>query len=88
MGAFTLACGLLWLVGLIVNGARQRTTVTIRLICAYAGSMIYGMLGLGFLWSYFIAGFLSTGIGNYLLVSALCVYSMFHTVKDARSGPA
>lgn len=76
--------GVIWLVGLIINGSRQRATSTIRFICAFCGALIYGMLGLGFLVSYFLTGVLSTGIGNYLMISVGALYALRGIAKDKR----
>lgn len=77
--------GVAWIIGLIVNGARQQVTSTIRMFCAFIGALVYGMLGIGFLWSYAINGVLSTGIGNYFLISVLVLYSLYWIAVDKRT---
>lgn len=84
MAMSLLALGLLWLVGLIINGAKQRVTSTIRIICSFAGGIIYMVMSLGFLSSYFITGVLGAGVGTYLLISALAFYSLYWVVIDKR----
>ncbi|ORE85308.1 hypothetical protein [Aurantimonas sp. 22II-16-19i] len=83
-GAAVGSCGFVWLCGLIVNGARQRVTSTIRAWCAFVGALVYGLLALGFLWSFKMTNLLSTGIGNYALVSVLALYALFHVMRDKR----
>lgn len=76
--------GLAWLLGLIINGARQRVTSSIRLTCALVGALVYSMLGVGFVCSYFVNGVLSTGTGTYFLISALAFYSLYWITIDKR----
>ena len=76
--------GFTWLSGLIVNGARQKVTSTIRMVCAFMGALVFGMLGIGFLGAYFINGVLSTGVGHYLLDSVLVLYTLYHIAADKR----
>lgn len=84
-GAFCAVVGLLWLVGLIVNGQMQLTTSAVRAVCAAIGGVVYGLLCIGFAGSYYFTGVLSTGIGNYFLVSVLAFYCLFWTMKTART---
>lgn len=76
--------GLLWLVGLIINGALQSVTSTIRLGCAFVGSLAYGFLAVGFTFSFLINGVLPTAIGTNFLISALGLYSLFWITVDKR----
>ena len=76
--------GVAWLVGLIINGARQRITSTIRMFCGFVGAMVYGMLALGFTHSFFANGILPTAIGNNFLISILALYSLYWIAIDKR----
>lgn len=84
MAAALTLLGTAWLVGLIINGARQRITSTIRIICSFAGGVIYMVMALGFLSSYLITGVLGAGPGTYALTSALAFYSLYWVVIDKR----
>lgn len=84
MAAALTLLGMLWLVGLIVNGARQRITSTIRIACSFCGGIVYLVMSLGFLSSYIITGVLVAGIGTYALTSALAFYSLYWVVIDKR----
>lgn len=77
--------GVAWLIGLIINGARQKATSTIRAVCAFFGALVYGLLGLGFVSSYLINGVLSTGIGTYFGLSILALYSLYWIAIDKRT---
>ncbi len=85
MASALTALGLLWLAGLIVNGAREKATSLIRATCAAAGGVIYFTMALGFLSSYFITGVLTAGITTYVLISALSFYSLYWIAKDKRA---
>lgn len=85
-GAIVGACGLIWIVGLIVNGSLESVTSPIRAICAFAGAMVYGLLAVGFFYSFQANGVLSTGISNYGLISLLALYSLYWIMRDRRSG--
>ncbi len=85
-GALVGGCGLVWIVGLIVNGTVESVTTPIRAICAFAGAMVYGFLALGFVFSFQLNGILSTGISNYGLISLLALYSLYWIMRDKRSG--
>jgi hypothetical protein len=79
------AIGLLWLLGLIVNGSRQRATSTIRLFCGAIGSVTFGLFGIGFVGSYFMTGILSAGLGLNFLLSFLALYSLYWIAVDKRT---
>ena len=83
-GVFFFLVGFTWFLGLIVNGARQSATSTIRLVCGALGTVSYGLLGLGLLGSYVLTGIWSTGIGNYMLVSILGLYSLYWIAVDKK----
>jgi hypothetical protein len=84
MAAALTLLGVAWLVGLIINGARQRVTSTIRACCAFLGGVIYMVMSLGFLSSYFITGVLTAGPSTYALTSALAFYSLYWITIDKR----
>ena len=44
--------GLVWLLGLFINGMRQRTTRRIRAVCSVIGFVVFGMLAAGFVLPY------------------------------------
>jgi hypothetical protein len=77
--------GLLWLVGLIINGSRQKVTSTIRAACAMTGGVVYMVMSLGFLSSYVITGVLGAGVSTYALISALAFYSLYWIIIDKRA---
>ncbi len=83
-GVLVGGLGLAWLVGLIVNGARQRITSSIRMVCAFVGAMVYGLLAIAFAYSFLLNGILSTGIGTYGLISVLALYSLYWITIDKR----
>lgn len=83
-GVIVSTVGFAWLIGLIINGAKQRITSTIRLVCAFIGALVFGMLGVGFASAYFLTGVLSTGIGHYFLDSLLVLYALYHIAADKR----
>ncbi|TPM41528.1 hypothetical protein [Mesorhizobium sp. B2-3-4] len=83
---WTLAgIGLLWLLGLIVNGSRQKATSTIRLCCGVVGSVTFGLFGMGFVGSYYITGILSAGLGLNFLLSLLALYCLYWIAVDKRT---
>ncbi|MCE7028488.1 hypothetical protein [Jiella avicenniae] len=51
-GIIITLTGTLWIVGLIINGARQRATMHIRATCSLIGAAVYGTLALGFFLPY------------------------------------
>jgi hypothetical protein len=84
MGLLMFVVGFAWFLGLIINGARQRATSTIRLICGVIGTITYGLLALGVLGGFVLTGIWSTGFGNYLLVSLLGLYSLYWIAVDKK----
>lgn len=80
------SCGAIWIVALIINGTLDSVTSPLRAICAFVGSMVFGFLSLGFLYSYQLNGVLSTGVENYALISLLALYSLYWIVRDRKSG--
>lgn len=84
MAVLLTALGGAWLVGLIINGARQRVTSTIRIACSLAGGVIYLTMALGFLSSYLQTGVLTAGVGTYFLTSALAFYSLYWVTIDKK----
>lgn len=77
--------GLLWLIGLIVNGSRQRGTSTIRLVCALVGALGYGTMGIGFGYGAWQSGIMNIAGGTYMLMSALALYSLYWIAVDKRT---
>jgi len=51
-GFLIATTGFLWLIGLIINGSRQRATMHIRASCGLVGGVVYGTLSLGFFLPY------------------------------------
>lgn len=85
MGTVLAIAGLLWLVGLVINGAREKVTSVIRGVCALFGGIVYFVMALGFLSSYFITGVLTGGVSTHFLTSALAFYSLYWIAKDKRT---
>ena len=51
-GFLIATTGFLWLIGLIINGSRQRATMHIRASCGLVGGVVYALSGiLSALWS-------------------------------------
>lgn len=82
-GIFIL--GLLWFTGLVINGSMQKVTSTIRAACALVGGVVYMVMSLAFLSSFFITGVLTAGFTTHGLISALAFYSLYWIAVDKRA---
>lgn len=77
--------GLFWLIGLIINGSRQKATSTIRMVCATVGAIAYGLLGIGFGISALQSTVMNIACGSYMLMSALALYALYWIAVDKRT---
>jgi hypothetical protein len=77
--------GLAWLIALIINGARQRMTSSLRMLCAFLGAVIYIILALVFFSSYLINGLLPTLVGTNILIALLALYALYWIAVDKRT---
>ena len=76
--------GIGWLIGLIINGAKQRVTSTIRMVCAALGAIAFGILAVGIFYGFLRSGIYSTGVASYAIYSFMSLYSLYWTAVDKR----
>lgn len=85
LGAVMVALGILRLVGLIINGARQNVTPHIRVVSAGIGCLIF----VGICYCYMLSGIVSTWLAIYPPF-AVCeltnVFRAAHDVGESKNG--
>ncbi|TPW31180.1 hypothetical protein [Pararhizobium mangrovi] len=84
-GVCLMTVGALWIVGLVVNGARHKTTSKIRATCATAGLVTFLLLALGFAVAYpeQMTGLWLVTLILHVLAAA---YSVFRAMVDHERG--
>ena len=76
-GGLALGLGLVWVGGLVVNGARQGLTSTVRATCCFAGAIVYGLITAAYLIGAMGSGVLSppvAGNGAITILALCCLY--------------
>lgn len=84
LGGLMLCLGLLRLGGLIVNGARRRTTSWIRAVSAGFGFMIF----VGISTSFALSGVISTWLAVYPVFALFELVNLHQATHDAGGGHA
>lgn len=86
LGGVVAGIGLIWLVGLTVNGRAEAATSTLRASCAFIGSVVFGLLSIAFLLAFLATGIPSVNIWMLAMASALALWSLYRIMQDKRSG--
>ncbi|NDW06964.1 hypothetical protein [Jiella pacifica] len=76
-GGLTLLVGLVWSVGLVVNGVRQQLTSTVRATCCFAGVIVYALITLAYVFGSVRAGILVPNAGGNAAIMVLALFCLY-----------